>query len=218
MAATVTYTAKFDNGETLRFRADLADNASPIELEDCDGNWTSTGFQTADAGHDAHAAAAMLADDDNAEIVELTIEQHLARDWKLSRASNVSAKDWYESFGWHITTDAGDYSLQYVDFADVRGIDDVESPEAERLIDETLEVIEGTRDDATALVEKAIEVADAAREIKRRRDEIVAAAKAADLELVVKLLDELSWYERQFGDDPIAESLRVDLIVDAREI
>lgn len=216
MTKSITYSATFANGESVRFQADLSQAAAPILVEDGDGNWCHTQWQTADARHDAERAAMLLADDEDAEIESLLVEERLTG--KTTGLSTVAAKEWYEAYGWHITTDEGDHLLQTVEFDDVRKIDDIESVEAQRLIDKIADQIEVDRDDAAGLVAKAIDVADTAKEVARLCREIVTAAKADDLETVRTLLDELSWVEDQHGDDPTASGLRAELIADAREI
>jgi hypothetical protein len=51
MDTTTTYSAKLPGIGIFRFAADLSRAETPIYIDDADGNWHSTQYQTADARH-----------------------------------------------------------------------------------------------------------------------------------------------------------------------
>jgi hypothetical protein len=215
MTKSNIYRAELSDGQTIRFQADLSEASAPILVEDCDGNWCHTQYQTADARHDAEEAALLVASedaapDDEIEVEALYCEQRIDCD-AIGSASTVSAEDWYDAYGWHLTTEeCGDVLLQTVTYHDARAASKDEA--AKRRLLESLMADDLTEDEANGLAEKAIEVAEVADEVESLCDEIIAAAKAGDLPLLKSRLDELSDLESDHGSDPTASALRTELI------
>lgn len=120
-----------------------------------------------------------------------------------------SAKDWYENYGWHITTEKeGDVTLDAVEYEWLDGTDD-------EVCAKLLETYDLTDSEAAAIVFMARKVREAAETVADLLDEAVAAYQRGDMDAVVEALDEAARVESEHGDSPATDDLRSQLLDDA---
>lgn len=121
--------------------------------------------------------------------------------------THEDARDWYESYGWHITTEIeGDVTIDSVEYDWLDGTD----AEAVAKLREAYAAL--TDDEAESIVSKAREVREAAETVEGLLGEAVEAYQRGDTGAVVKALDEAARAEWEHGDSPAANSLRSQLI------
>lgn len=121
--------------------------------------------------------------------------------------THEDARDWYGSYGWHISTeDEGDITLDAVAYDDLDGTD-------EEVIADLRETYESlTLDEAESIVEKARSVREAAESVESLLLAAVAAYEARDLAGVVEALDDCERVESEHGDSPAQQSLRSEML------
>ena len=126
--------------------------------------------------------------------------------------THEDARGWYDSYGWHITTEnEGDVTIDAVEYDWLDGTD----AEAIAKLRETYDGL--TDDEAESIIAKAREVREAAETVDGLLGEAVEAYQRGDMDAVVKALDEAARVESEHGDSPGANSLRSQLLADAEE-
>lgn len=121
--------------------------------------------------------------------------------------SHEDSRGWYESYGWHLTTEnAGDVCLQAVEYDWLDG-SDAAAVRKLRASDSDL-----TSDDAEAIVERAREVRDAAESVCGLLDDAVQAYEARDLDRCRRALLDAYIAESDHGDAPATQSLAGELL------
>ena len=121
------------------------------------------------------------------------------------------ARDWYNCYGWHISTGrAGDVTLQAVeyDWLDLRD----DSGVARILCDSMPRQL--SVDEAVQIVEMARSVREAGEVVEELLDEAVEAYGVGDLAAVIDALDRCESFESDFGDSPATQSLRSQLLAE----
>lgn len=123
--------------------------------------------------------------------------------------THEDASDWYSSYGWHMSTDAGDIELQAVHYDWLDDLSD--SDIADRLTERYPDLSD---DDAAEIVERAREIRDCAESICSHLDDAVAAYEARDYAACVAALDAATGEESDHGDTPASSQLRRALLAD----
>jgi hypothetical protein len=135
---------------------------------------------------------------------------------KLSDNADLTyedARDWYDSYGWHIPTKReGDVLLQAVKYDWLDDADDQVVIKKLRAKYKRL-----TYDEADALVACARMVRDTAEQVESLLEEAVEAYLRGDLDGVIEALDQAASLELDHGDSPASNSLRSQLIDDDDE-
>lgn len=117
------------------------------------------------------------------------------------------ARGWYDSYGWHITTEReGDVTLDAVEYDWLEGTD----AEAIAELRKTYDAL--TDEEAESIVAKARVVRSTAEAVESLLDAAVEAYQRGDLAAVVKDLDDAASVESEHGDSPASQSLRAQLI------
>lgn len=114
---------------------------------------------------------------------------------EIEEPTHESADDWYDSLGYHVSTDDGDQAHP------VCPMDEVDAYEPQDDAERDLLAYARAARDVAASVEDALKRA-------------VDAWHARDLPACVAALDEASSIEREYGDDPAARVLRERLLVE----
>jgi hypothetical protein len=116
--------------------------------------------------------------------------------------SHEQAKDWYAAYGWHLSTNAGDISLQAVkyDWLD----DDDDAAIVAKIIGEYGKLDEN---DAIVIVHQAASVREMAEEVEGLLADAVKAYQSGDLDATIEALDTASSRESDAGDDPATKEL-----------
>lgn len=137
---------------------------------------------------------------------------HLLGLAESASTSHETAEEWYDAFGWHLSTErAGDVTLQVVGYADLATQTDDEIVAQLLADDEDL-----TRDEAESIVAKAREVAESADEVEAALAAAVGAYRAGDRSGTIDAIVEASRIEsRNGGDDPAAQALAEQLLAPA---
>lgn len=111
-----------------------------------------------------------------------------------------SAREWYESYTWYLSTDDGDVSLQAVKYSWLGDLATAKTKLREKY--------PGLEDcEAEELVEQAASVRGAAEEIETELAAAVKAYEASDLDACVAALRRASDLEGDHGDDQAATAL-----------
>lgn len=111
-----------------------------------------------------------------------------------------SAREWYESYAWYLSTDDGDVSLQAVKYSWLGDLATAKTKLREKY--------PGLEDcEAEELVEQAASVRGAAEEIETELAAAVKAYEASDLDACVAALRRASDLEGDHGDDQAATAL-----------
>lgn len=201
-------------GETMRVRCDLTRAESPVQVDyDCDGNWTPTQWQCADARHSV-AGLTAIAERLAAEAVQVPEDDFSCESESFGLAheadtTHEDAREWYDSYGWHLTTEkAGDVLLQACEYDWLDEENDDEVADKMREWDSDL-----TRDEALSIAHKARSVRDDAEVVCGLLDEAVEAYNRADYDAVVAALDKAKSVESAHGDSPASNSLRAELVI-----
>jgi hypothetical protein len=119
-----------------------------------------------------------------------------------------TAEEWYDSYGWHLTTEnAGDAFLQAVEYDWLDDYDD--DAVIARLLESDDQL---NRDEAASMVTKAREIRECAESICDLLDEAVEAYQQGDADKVEELLDAAKSHESDHGDSPASDSLRSSLL------
>lgn len=209
MSATirVTHTA---SGQSLLVRCDLSRAESPVEVHYLEGgDWSPTQYQAGNARHRTSGLAA-LGTELLIDALQLQPEDDQQCDWEPVALLNdgadtehQEARDWYESYGWHLTTEsAGDVTLQAVEYDWLDSSDDADVIARLLESDESL-----TADEAAEIVSRAREVRQAAESICSLLDDAVAAYEAVDGPAVVRCLKDAADAEWEHGDAPATQAL-----------
>ena len=123
--------------------------------------------------------------------------------------THEDARGWYDSYGWHLSTEeAGDVVLQAVEYDWLDDDDDA----VKKLRAEESEI---TQDEADSVVEAARGVRETAESICGLLDRAVEAYEAGDLESCRKALLSAYAAESEAGDAPATNSLASALLVPA---
>ena len=133
---------------------------------------------------------------------------HLLGLAESASTSHETADDWYDAYGWHISTErAGDVTLQAVAYADLAQCD-------EEIVCHLLaEDDDLQRDEAESIVAMAREVAASADEVAAALEAAAEAYRAGDRSGTIAALVEASRIERRNGgDDPAAQALAEQLL------
>jgi hypothetical protein len=127
--------------------------------------------------------------------------------------THKDAREWYEAFGWHLTTaDAGDVCLQAVEYDWLDQSDD--NGVILKLCDSMPRQL--TVEEAASIVEMARSVREAAEAIESLLDEAVAAYESGDAKETIAALDRCASYESDYGDSPASSSLRSELLAEVK--
>jgi len=122
--------------------------------------------------------------------------------------THESAKDWYDNYGWYISTEKeGDVDLDAVEYEWLDGTD-------EEVISKLLETYDLTDREAAAIAFMARKVREAAEAVAGLLDEAVAAYQRGDLARVLEVLDKAERVEWEHGDCPATRALRSQLLDD----
>jgi DNA-binding phage protein len=123
-----------------------------------------------------------------------------------------TAESWYDSYGWHLTTDReGDVELQAVDYDWLDGTDD-------EAVDQLVERYPALRRrEARAIVERAREVRETADAIEGMLSSAVEAYERGDLDGVLEALREATRLEGPHGASPATDALRAALVEEIDE-
>lgn len=116
-----------------------------------------------------------------------------------------SAREWYARYTWYLSTDAGDVSVQAVQYD---WLDDID----EAGVNLRRRHPGLTDDEAAALVAQAAAVREAAEDIEAELAAAVEAYEAGDLEECVSYLRTASDLEGDHGDDPATTALAQALL------
>jgi hypothetical protein len=147
-------------------------------------------------------------DSTNKEI-DMTATKMLVPDADLT---HEDSRAWYESYGWHISTEnGGDVTHDAVEYD---WLDDADSVVIAKLREKHAGL---TGDEAESIVEKAREIREAGEGVADWLSEAVAAYLRGDVAGVVEALDAAATMELPHGDTPAANSLRAELLQDAHE-
>lgn len=113
-----------------------------------------------------------------------------------------SAEDWYDAYGWHVSTeDAGDVELSVVSYDDLDKSD-------KTIVNNLLKDDEDLRrDEAEHIVAKAREVREAAESITSLLTEAIEAYRADDDREARNLLRQAKHEEWQHGDSTVTKSV-----------
>lgn len=126
--------------------------------------------------------------------------------------SHEDSRGWYDSYGWHFTTEnAGDVCLQAVEYDWLDG-SDAAAVRKLRAADSDI-----TSDEAEAIVERAREIREAAESICGLLDEAVEAYESGDLDRCRRALLAAYSEESDHGDAPAAQSLAGELLAIVEE-
>jgi len=127
-----------------------------------------------------------------------------------ANTEHEDARNWYDSYGWHLTTEAaGDVVMQAVEYDWLDGGDDDEV--VRRLMAEHEAL---TADEAESIVERARSIRDVAEGICSQLDEAVAAYERRDREVVREALSAARRDELDHGDAPATDDLARRLLVE----
>lgn len=204
-------------GQSLLVRCDLSQASSPIEVNYLTGcGWDSTPLQCADVSHNwdslARYGAELLAsavdeeydsdDDYEYENIDLFVAN--------ADTSHDDARDWYDAYGWCLTTEqAGDVRLHSVDY------DWLDDDDDDAVVELLMGSVDGLSDDeAAAIVKKARSIRDVAEEIESSLNEAVEAYEERDYDACVAALDAAEEIEGDGGDTPATSQLRSALLAD----
>lgn len=119
--------------------------------------------------------------------------------------THEDAREWYDSYGWHLTTDRGDVILQAVEYD---WLDEDDDTTCTRLITEQ----DITAADAAEIVEMAQSVRGMAEEVEGLLDAAVAAYEAGDLAGTIAALAAAGHREGDAGDSPATQALAAQLL------
>jgi hypothetical protein len=122
-----------------------------------------------------------------------------------------NARDWYDSYGWHLTTEnEGDLTLDVVEYHWLNEPDQ----EVVNHIRETYYDL--TDEEVMSLIEKAREVRANAEAVEALLGEAVEAYGRGDVAAVIRALDEAERIESGHGDCPASRSLRGQLFAEIK--
>ncbi len=131
----------------------------------------------------------------------------ITRSERAKRANaTIDAQDWYESYGWHLSTDrAGDVELGVVAYYELDHLDD-------DIVDTLMDAMPDLRrSEAQTIVARARVVRKAMEGIASRLVAAIAAYLAGDDDLARELLADASRAESDHGDDPGTAAVRAIL-------
>lgn len=130
----------------------------------------------------------------------------------LADLDHEDARGWYDSYGWHLTTEsAGDVTLQAVEYD---WLDETDDHAIDLLVAADGDL---TRDEAESIVERARTVRDAAESVESRLKTAVTCYQAGDLAGVIEALKQAASIETDHGDSPATSSLRSALLEEIDE-
>ena len=122
--------------------------------------------------------------------------------------SHEDARSWYDSYGWHLTTDeCGDVCLQACEYD---WLDDDTGVVAMRHLCREIDGL--TTDDAESIAQMAVTVRAAAEEGESLLEDAVTAYQRGDVAACVAALDACRAMELDHGDAPASEALRSQLV------
>ena len=133
---------------------------------------------------------------------------------KLTKNANLThetAQEWYESYGWHMSTEnEGDLLLQEVEFD---WLDD-----GEDAVGKLMEAKPGLlQEEAEGIVDKAASVREAAEAVEASLEEAVTAYRNSDLQGILYALNRARLTELPHGDAPASNALRAELLEESDE-
>lgn len=114
---------------------------------------------------------------------------------EIDEPTHESAEEWYDSLGYHVSAEDGDHAHP------VCSLDEVDTYEPQS-------------DAEASLLEYARAARDAATAVESALERAVTAWRDRDLAACIEALDEASQVEREYGDDPAAQALRDQLLVE----
>lgn len=137
--------------------------------------------------------------------------------WSNLRADadtdHEDARSWYESYGWHLSTeDAGDVTLQAVEYD---WLDESDDLVVVKLMDSDSDL---TQDDAESIVDMARTVRESAESLEAILDEVVEKYEVGDEAGVMKLLRAAKSAESDAGDWPATNNLASSLLYDSSNL
>lgn len=228
MSATTIILKGGDLGlERMMVRCDLTRAEAPVEVDYCEGyGWQPTQWQCASTCHRTSgladigmglAAAAVQMDRDDfdcdwSELVQPDSDDAIRKAVALedgADTSHESAEDWYQSYGWHLSTeDAGDVCLQAVEYDWLDDDDDA-------AVAAKLEAEDGdlSADEALAIVKMARSVRESAEDICGSLDEAVEACRRGRLQQCRDALAYAYRRESEHGDTPASLGLAAKLLL-----
>lgn len=115
------------------------------------------------------------------------------------------ARDWYDSYGWHRTTEGGDLCVEY-DWLNDR--DDV-------VADKLMARHTLLRAEAEQIAAKARSIREAAEAIENHLLDAIDAYESGDVAACVAALDAAEALESEHGDSPASSALREQLLEEA---
>jgi hypothetical protein len=122
--------------------------------------------------------------------------------------THEDAKNWYENYGWHISTEKeGDVTLDAVEYEWLDGTDN-------EVISKLLKIYDLTDHEAAVIAFMARKVREAAETVVGLLDEAVEAYQRGDLAAVLEVLDKAARVEWEHGDCPATRALRSQLLDD----
>jgi hypothetical protein len=121
--------------------------------------------------------------------------------------THEDAREWYDSYGWHLSTESGgDVTLQAVEY------DWLDRTDA-AVIKKLLAQHDGlTEDEAEYIVDAARDIRNTAESVESLLVEAVEAYQRGDAVAVAEALDAAESVEESHGDSPAANSLREQLL------
>lgn len=126
---------------------------------------------------------------------------------RFADTTHETAQDWYDSYGWHLSTEDGDVVLQAVDYD---WLDEDDAAVSARLREDGLDDLSG--DEIASLIEHARTIRDAAQEIESLLEDAVSAYDAGDLDACRRALLDAESIESDHGDSPASSSLAAALL------
>ena len=127
-------------------------------------------------------------------------------------ASHEDARDWYYSYGWHLSTEhAGDVTHDAVEYD---WLDDSDESAVAKLRQSDSRI---RHSEAEAIVERARDIRDAAESICDTLDSAATAYEARDLTACKAALLAAYDAESDHGDAPATESLADALLVESAD-
>jgi hypothetical protein len=214
MSNSTTIKITHSSGESLLVRCNLANAASPILVNYLvDNGWCHTQWQCANTRHSepglARIGMNLLAEACEMEMIASEYEwEQIDRLNADADTEHETAEEWYDSYGWHLTTEnAGDAFLQAVEYDWLDDYDD--DAVIARLLESDDQL---NRDEAASMVTKAREIRECAESICDLLDEAVEAYQQGDADKVEELLDAAKSHESDHGDSPASDSLRSSLL------
>ena len=133
--------------------------------------------------------------------------------YKLASEADLDHEDargWYDSYGWHITTEnEGDVTHDAVEY------DWLEDTDSE-VIGKLRAAYDGlTADEAESIVSKCRDIREAGEAVEEALSEAVQAYHAGNVGMVMCALHDAELIESEHGDSPATNSLRSQLLVEA---